>query len=79
MNYQEILKLPEGPHIVVVNTERCMVYRMQDGFTLTTLLPNKKMLIQHYSEKGHLLNETRCKNIFGAADDEEAKHEDSAL
>ena len=32
MNYYEILKLPEGIHIVTVNTERCMVVRLQEGY-----------------------------------------------
>ena len=29
-SYNEILKLPEGIHIVTVNTERCMVVRLQE-------------------------------------------------
>ena len=70
MNYNEILKLPEGVHIVTVNTERCMVIRLQEGFTLTTFLPERMMLIQHYSEKGHLLSEERFENIFAAKDKE---------
>lgn len=74
MNYNEILKLPEGVHIVTVNTERCMVIRLQEGFTLTTFLPERMMLIQHYSEKGHLLSEERFENIF-AAKDKEYHHE----
>ena len=74
MNYNEILKLPEGVHIVTVNTERCMVIRLQEGFTLTTFLPERMMLIQHYSEKGHLLSEKRFENIF-AAKDKEDHHE----
>ena len=74
MNYNEILKLPEGIHIVTVNTKRCMVVRLQEGYTLTTILPDRMMLIQHYSEKGHLLAEERFENIF-AADDKEDHHE----
>ena len=74
MNYNEILKLPEGVHIVTVNTERCMVIRLQEGFTLTTFLPERMMLIQHYSEKGHLLSEKRFENIF-APKDKEDHHE----
>lgn len=74
MNYNEILKLPEGIHIVTVNTERCMVVRLQEGFTLTTMFPDRMMLIQHYSEKGHLLAEQRFENIF-AADAKEDQHE----
>ena len=76
MTYKEILKLPEGTHVVTVNTERCMVIRLQDGFTLTRFLPDKKMLIQRYSERAHLLREDRLDNIF-AADDEEEKHENT--
>lgn len=77
MNYQEILKLPEGMHIVTVNTERCMVCRMHEGYTLTTMLPDRKMLIQHYSEKGQLLNESRIENIFAPKIRKEDKHEHS--
>ena len=74
MNYNEILKLPEGIHIVTVNTERCMVVRLQEGYTLTIMLPDRMMLIQHYSETGHLLAEERFENIV-AADDKEDHHE----
>ena len=59
MTYKEILKLPEGAHVVTVNTERCMVVRLREGYTLTTVLPGAKMLIQRYSERGHLLWEDR--------------------
>ena len=74
MNYNEILKLPEGIHIVTVNSECYMVVRLQEGFTLTTMFPDRMMLIQHYSEKGHLLAEQRFENIF-AADAKEDQHE----
>ena len=77
MNYQEILKLPEGMHIVTVNTERCMVCRMREGYTLTTMLPDRMMLIQHYSERGQLLNESRVENIFAPKIRKEDKHEHS--
>ena len=77
MNYQEILKLPEGMHIVTVNTERCMVCRMHEGYTLTTMLPDRMMLIQHYSEKGQLLNESHIENIFAPKIRKEDKHEHS--
>ena len=64
MTYKEILKLPEGAHAVAVNTERCMIVRLRDGYTLTTLLPEKKMMIQRYSERGHLLWEDKVQNVF---------------
>lgn len=64
MTYKEILKLGEGAHVVTVNTERCMIVRLRDGYTLTTLLPEKKMLIQRYSERGHLLWEDKVQNVF---------------
>ncbi len=50
MTYKEILKLHEGAHLVTVNTEKCMVIRLRDGFTLTTVQPGRKLLIQRYSE-----------------------------
>lgn len=77
MNYKQILELPEGPHVVTVNTERCMVIRLQDGFTLTTPLPGRKMLIQRYSERAHLMSETRIENIFTADDTKEVRHENT--
>ena len=64
MTYKEVLKLGEGAHVVTVNTERCMIVRLRDGYTLTTLLPEKKMLIQRYSERGHLLWEDKVQNVF---------------
>ena len=42
------------------------------------LLPDRMMLIQHYSEKGHLLADERFENIF-AADDKEDEYADSVL
>lgn len=64
MTYTEILKLGEGAHVVTVNTERCMIVRLRDGYTLTMILPEKKMLIQRYSECGHLLWEYKVDNVF---------------
>ena len=64
MTYKAILKLGEGAHVATVNTERCMIVRLRDGYTLTTLLPEKKMLIQRYSERGHLLWEDKVDNVF---------------
>ena len=64
MTYKEVLKLGEGAHVVTVNTERCMIVRLRDGYTLTTLLPEKKMMIQRYSERGHLLWEDKVQNVF---------------
>ena len=46
MTYKEILKLPEGVHVVTVNNERCMGVRLHEGFTLTTVLPGAKSLVQ---------------------------------
>ena len=77
MTYKEILKLPEGTHVVTVNTERCMVIRLRDGFTLTIFLPDKLMLIQRYSERANLLWEDRLDNIFAAADDKEDDRENT--
>ena len=64
MTYKEILKLPEGAHVADVNTERCMVIRLREGYTLTTVLPGAKMLIQRYSERRHLLWEDKIDNVF---------------
>ena len=64
MTYKDILKLKEGAHVVMVNTERCLVVRLREGYTLTTLIPGKQMLIQRYSERGHLLWEDRLNDVF---------------
>ena len=64
MTDKDILKLDEGAHVVTVNSERCMVVRLREGFTLTTVLPGKQMLIQRFSERGHLLWEDKLDNVF---------------
>lgn len=69
MTYKDILRLSEGVHVVTVNTERCMVVRLRDGYTLTTILPGRMMLIQRFSERGHLLWEERVEDIFSATED----------
>lgn len=74
MTYKEILKLPEGAHVARINTERCMVVRLRDGYTLSTILPGAKMLIQRYSERGHLLWEDKVDNVF-CPDYKEEHHE----
>ena len=71
MTYKGILKLPEGAHLAMVNTENCMVVRLRDGFTLTTVRPGRKLLIRRYSEKANLLYEDTVDNIFSSADDRE--------
>lgn len=76
MTYKKILKLPEGAHVVSVNTERCMVVRLCEGYTLTAILPGQRMLIQRYSERGHLLWEYRMDNVF-SPDYKEDRHESS--
>lgn len=75
MTYKEILKMPEGAHVVTVNAERCMV-RLRDGYTLTTILPGAQMLIQRYSERGHLLWEDKTNNVL-SPDYKEKNHEDT--
>ena len=66
MKYEEILNLPQGAHLVTVNTETCMVIRLREGFTLTTALPGGKLLIQRYSEKANLLYIDTVTNIFAS-------------
>ena len=71
MTYKDILKLDEGAHVVTVNSERCMVVRLREGFTLTIVLPGKQMLIQCYSERGHLLWEDKVDYAFSGKDTKE--------
>ena len=72
MTYKDILKLPEGAHLATVNTEKCMVIRLREGFTLTTALPGGKLLIQRYSDRANLLYEDTVDNIFAPANEKEA-------
>ena len=74
MTYNDILKLSEGAHVVTVNTERCMAIHLRDGFTPTTFLPDKQMLIQRYSERANLLWEDHVDDIF-ATDAKEEEYE----
>ena len=52
---------------MTVNTERCMVVRLREGFTLITVLPGSRLLIQQYSERAHLLWEDRVEDVFADA------------
>ena len=72
MTYKEILKLPEGAHLVTVNSETCLVIRLREGFYLTTARHGVKLLIQRYSEKANLLYEDTVDNIFAPANEKEA-------
>ena len=43
----------------------CSCIRIEKrNLTLTTLIPGKQMLIQRYSERGHLLWEDRLNDVF---------------
>ena len=66
MTYKEILKLREGAHVVSVNTETCMAVRLREGFTLTTILPERNLLIQCYSERAHLLWQDTVEDVFSS-------------
>ena len=77
MTCKEILKLPEGTHVVTIDEVRCMAIRMQDGFTLTRFLPEKKMLIQRYDEQARLIREDTLDNPFAGIDEKEEKHENT--
>lgn len=74
MDYKDILKLPEGTHLVMMNGEKCMVVRLREGFTFTTVQPGRKLRIQRYSEKATLLYEDTVDNIFAPADDNEEEN-----
>lgn len=76
MTCKDILKLSEGTHVVTINTERCLVVRLREGFTLTKRLPDQKLLIQRYSKRAQLLTEDRVDDIF-SPNYEEDTHEDT--
>ena len=56
MTYKEILKLREGAHVVSVNTETCMAVRLRE----------RKLLIQCYSERAHLLWQDTVEDVFSS-------------
>ena len=64
LTYTAVLKLPEGAHVVRVNAEKCMVIRLRQGYTLTTVTPDKRLRVQYYSERAHLFWEDIVENIF---------------
>lgn len=71
MTYKEILKLKEGAHAVSVNTEKCMAVRLREGFTLTAVLPEHKLLVQCYSERAHLLWQDTVEDVFSSGKERE--------
>ena len=73
MSITEILNLPDGVHVVTIDSERCMVIRSAEGFTLTRFLPNQMMHIQRYDDQANLTREDYLENIFAANDDKEEK------
>lgn len=70
----DLFSLDQYWRVLIQDTSILRYYFNSVGYTLTTMLPDRMMLIQHYSEKGHLLAEERFENIF-AADDKEDHHE----
>ena len=64
LTFTAVLKLPEGAHIVRVNTEKCMVIRMRQGYTLLAPTPDKRLRVQYYSERAHLFWEDIVENTF---------------
>ena len=61
LTYTAVLKLPEGAHIVRVNTEKCM---LRQGYTLLAPTPDQRLRVQYYSERAHLFWEDIVENTF---------------
>ena len=64
LTYTAVLKLPEGAQIVRVNTEKCMVIRLRQGYTLLAPAPDQRLRVQYYSERAHLFWEDIVENTF---------------
>ena len=64
LTYDAILTLPEGAHIVCAPADTCMVIRLRQGYTLTTVTPDKRLRVQYYSERAHLFWEDIVENAF---------------
>ena len=52
--------------LLYTSTETCMAVRLREGFTLTTILPERKLLIQCYSERAHLLWQDTVEDVFSS-------------
>ena len=48
-----------------------MAVRLREGFTLTTILPERKLLIQCYSERAHLLWQDTVEDVFSSGNGRE--------
>ena len=64
LTFTAVLKLPEGAQIVRVNTEKCMVIRLRQGYTLLAPAPDQRLRVQYYSERAHLFWEDIVENTF---------------
>ena len=66
MTYKEILKLREGAHVVSVNTETCMAVRLREGFTLTTILPERTLRLPGDRARAHLWWQDTVEDVFSS-------------
>lgn len=64
MQVEDILKLREGAYVQTIDGRKSMAVRLREGFTLTTVVPQHKLLIQRYSEHGNLLWEDLVDDVF---------------
>ena len=64
LTYDAVLKLPEGAHIAHVNSEKCMVIRLRQGYTLIAVTTDKRLRVQYYRERAHLFWEDIVENAF---------------
>lgn len=64
LTYDKVLRLPEGTHVARVNAEKCMIVRLRQGYTLTTLTGDGRLRVQYYSERAHLFWEDIVENPF---------------
>ena len=71
MTYKDILKLKEGAHVVTVNTERCLVVRLREGYTLTTLIPGNRCSSSATANAGICFGRTGSTTYFQTTDEEE--------
>ena len=66
MTYKEILKLREGAHVGQRQHGDLHGRPPAGRFTLTTILPERKLLIQCYSERAHLLWQDTVEDVFSS-------------
>ena len=65
MMISEVRNLAEGAHIVSINGLDCLIARLPKGFIMLSKLTRNRVLVQRYSENGHVIWENCLDELNG--------------